>query len=189
MRRCLQEMTRLSRTSPSPFVISCGTLLGGIREGQILSDDDDVDFHVLEEDFGEVAQHIKDNLHPSFTIYKHTSDELNIKVNAWLFLTHLDLYVLKRQTAAATPTYTQSEWQLDFPVDAVSHSRGKTITMGDITDVPVPNNPELFLQISYGDWKTPRYLDKGHFMDNGRPQTENTALRIRRMFKTVGLFF
>lgn len=183
MKECLTEMVRLAKTSPKPFTISAGTLLGGIREGDILKTDDDVDFHVMEEDYEAVTNHIRTHLNKRFKISHFTADEMNIVPDTMFgFLTHADLYKAKK--------VTPSEYSIDgvvYPIDAVRY--GGNITMAGLTNVPVPLDPELFLECSYGDWRTPRYLDKGNFSQNGKPQNTDVVLRIRRFFKKIGLYF
>ena len=76
---------------------------------------------------------------------------------------------------------------IQYPKESVEY--GGTITMAGIENVPIPKNPELCLELLYGDWKTPRYLDKGNQLENGRPMNDGLILKTRKFFKKIGLYF
>lgn len=152
--QALSDLTRMAKLNATPVFLVSGTLLGYVREGQLLSHDKDIDVGIvgwenqynlcmaLQESglFTVSAQHLKGK--DTFYIpIKHNATGMWIDVfvyhpqgNHWV--TGVDFFFGYRQTFAFTPFELQDIEFLGVTMQA-------------------PANAELKLTENYGNWRVP----------------------------------
>ncbi len=169
--RALSDLTRMANDKGTPVFLVSGTLLGYVREGQLLAHDKDIDVGIvgwenqynlcmaLQETglFTVSAQHLKGK--DTFYIpIKHNATGMWIDVfvyhpqkNQWV--TGVDFFFGYRQTFAFTPFELQDIEFLGVTMQA-------------------PANAELNLTENYGNWRVPdaaylSHLESPSTMDKG----------------------
>ena len=160
--RLLRWVAEVSEEAPVPIMVSCGTLLGAVREGRMIPGDDDVDFQVLEEDFEEAFAFIKARLPDEFRMVSNPAlAVISVKGNPF---GHTDIFRLNAKDGGLYAAHGTP----DLTFDQASGSEGKVSTMArgcETIEVRVPNDAVGNLRAMYGDWETPVYLGK----DAGKP--------------------
>ena len=127
------------------FLIS-GTLLGLVREGAIIGWDKDIDVGVFTEELPDDIEKQID-AHPAFRIGKVdlTSDRLRLVHTNGVWIDVFPHYLGDDGLRWHNGTVTRW-WNTDFGL-------AETTFVG--VDVMIPDNPELYLDENYGDWRTP----------------------------------
>ncbi len=184
-RRCMDksasEAMRLSAGAPAPMVASCGTLLGAVRAGAIVPDDDDVDLHVMPGDWDAVKDYVVDSYdRGTFRhVWRDGGTTLTLRCKGCGPLASLDIYRIP-EASGTPPTYeffgTRMSESSVAPGDRVGFEGG---------ELTGPRDPTSFLETMYGStWRTPRYLGKG----NTKWRPIDVLHAIRRGGKKVGLY-
>lgn len=167
--RALSDLTRMANEKGTPVFLVSGTLLGYVREGQLLSHDKDIDVGIvgwenqyalcmaLQETglFTVSAQFLKGQ--DTFYIpIRHNATGMWIDVFVYhpqndKWVTGVDFFFGYRQTFAFTPFELQDVDFLDVRMKA-------------------PANPELNLTENYGNWRVP---DAAYLSHLESPSTMN----------------
>lgn len=165
--QALSDLSRMANDKETPVFLVSGTLLGYVREGQLLSHDKDIDVGIvgwenqyklcmaLQESglFTVSAQYLKGK--DTFYIpIKHNSTGMWIDIFVYhelqgLWVTGVDFFFGYRQTFAFTP----------FNLKSVNF-------LG--VEMNVPENSELNLTENYGSWQKP---DSGYISHLESPST------------------
>lgn len=183
------ECQILLESSPVPLVASCGTLLGAIREGHVIDNDDDIDLMVKHSDWDSAVEHFKSNYDTkNFSLkIRDSGNTLTLYPKSCKPVGGIDLYKM-------TPDPVSGKFHLfgvDLEPDAIEPGErlkmsgpkrcGKSVP----GSIQVPTNPTLFLKSMYGNnWKTPQYLFKGN--TTWRPI--NILHAARRCAAKIGLY-
>lgn len=177
--QALRDLSQMANDKETPIFLVSGTLLGFIREGQLLSHDKDIDVGIigwenqyklcmaLQESglFNVSVQHLKGKDTYSIPI-QHNSTGMWIDIFVYhelqgQWVTGVDFFFGYKQTFAFTP----------FSLKMVKF-------LG--VDMNVPVNSELNLTENYGDWQKPdssylTHLESPSTMDKGGLQYMMTA--------------
>lgn len=143
-----------------------GTLLGLIREGDIISWDDDIDFSINEEDF-ETAVELIQNNRPELPIV----DNVNWKIS---LVSHAN----KNVAIQIEPEYNSDNgyrlFQMGLSKRSVVNGNSEVVSLSGMLYAPesffkgcdiisafghnfiTPKDPEKYLEFVYGEWRTPR---------------------------------
>lgn len=169
--RALSDLSRMAQEKGTPVFLVSGTLLGYVREGQLLSHDKDIDVGIvgwenqyalcmaLQESglFTVSAQFLK-GPETFYIPIKHNATGMWIDVFVYhpkdgKWITGVDFFFGYRQTFAFTPFELQDIEFLDVTMKA-------------------PINPEINLTENYGNWRVPdvaylSHLESPSTMDKG----------------------
>ncbi len=161
------ESQRLLADAPVSIQVSCGTLLGTIRESGVITNDDDIDLMVLDSDWDAAVKHFQDNYdQKNFKLrFRDSGNTLTLYPKSCKPIGGIDLY--KMVTDPVSGRYNL--FGVELEPEAVTP--GKVLEMAGPKSkkhsvaglVRVPTNPESFLEAMYGpEWRTPLYLSKGN---------------------------
>lgn len=129
---------------PKAFV-AYGTLLGLVREGQLLAHDDDIDFGVLEEHW----EHVLASPFPGFRRMQEVHWELSLEHVATGLVVDFFRFDKTPDGRLARAYSDQGIHEYHFPEELVA-------PLGKMGGLSAPADPEGFLAHHYGDWKTPQ---------------------------------
>ena len=175
--QALSDLTRMAKLNATPVFLVSGTLLGYVREGQLLSHDKDIDVGIvgwenqynlcmaLQESglFTVSAQHLKGK--DTFYIpIKHNATGMWIDVFVYHpkgtnWITGVDFFFGYRQTFAFTPFELQ---EIEF----------LGVTM------QAPANAELNLTENYGNWRVPDAAYLSHLESPSAMEKGNLAYML-----------
>lgn len=140
-----------------PFWLAHGTLLGIIRDNDFISWDDAVDIHVMEEDFIDKMDVLKNEFITKGFIFRDAKKPLGIKINLY----H---YCNKQKNSISVlfldPKYKKNKFRLQNRVKYPRKFFEKIETVkfkGEVFMVPSP--PQKYLNYIYKTWKTPIKVD------------------------------
>lgn len=173
----LSDLTRMAKLNATPVFLVSGTLLGYVREGQLLSHDKDIDVGIvgwenqynlcmaLQESglFTVSAQHLKGK-DTFFIPIKHNATGMWIDVFVYHpkgshWVTGVDFFFGYRQTFAFTPFELQDIEFLGVTMQA-------------------PANAELNLTENYGNWRVPDAAYLSHLESPSTMEKGNLAYMI-----------
>ena len=144
-------------------ILIWGTLLGCVRDGQLIRGDHDLDLGVMARDAGKLPVLRERMLQRGFRVRIENSEKLSLVHPRHPGL-YLDLDVVRPHprgwviiNADADP---RRRFHYVFPHSVFDHL-GHARLAGQL-DVTVPGDPEGFLAAVYGDWRTPR--SKVHYL-------------------------
>lgn len=162
------EMQRYLNTAGIETFAMAGTLLGLIREGQLLSHDNDIDIGVMSE---AALDRIEREIGPHYDLVERTGYDIPHGKTLWLWrhvgeplaipfefqchYTQKHLYFYNRKMDDTWKCY---ETHVEYPKMLLSSFKN-ILVLGE--DVRVPDSPEAWLKAFYGDdWQTPKqYTD------------------------------
>lgn len=158
----IKEVHELLNNSGILFFVDCGTLLGFVREGRLLSWDYDVDFGLLVED-SSIWIRLEEKLKSAgyikirqFSLDGIITEQTYMKKDVSIdFFGHFNLDNCSKQYAYYNPT--------NHPTNALAVKEFTTVRITSIsqiningTFINIPNDVDRFLTDSYGvDWKIP----------------------------------
>jgi len=161
-RKTLIELAELFEEKKINYFINFGVLLGLIRDGDILPWDDDIDLAVYEEDKNVLIEVLKEH----FLIVNRTS---SIKWNCFLYEANkkypINLYLIFNNCSINNFPIGIDFLALDFKtfINRNGNMKYPRKFFEDINyinfkekKIRVPNNPEEYLKLLYGDWQTPK---------------------------------
>ena len=143
------------------YWLDAGTLLGIIRDGDLIPWDYDADIGILPETSHEIMKH-RIKFLPKYSIYRRKVNSIWLPENTRVLKVktvlerikqinfHLDLFCVY-------PLYDTYRW---IDSDSLKHADKKyfdkldTITW-EGREIKIPNHVEEYLSFRYGDWKTP----------------------------------
>jgi hypothetical protein len=154
---CLSETTEACRAVGMRPFLTFGTLLGHCREGGFLGHDRDVDLGCMAGDAWKVDALARAMAQRGWAVKRRSRALISfvkpfsrtVTVDIYFFHPGDDGMVCVHREATSTPSYTYV-----YPAEAFSHWR--TETFGGCVEVLVPEQAERFLELTYGDWRTPR---------------------------------
>lgn len=165
--------------------IDSGTLLGLLREGRLLSWDDDIDFAVDDTDFARALtllksfhQHIpmqdKANWHATLLTLSGTDVCLNIEFTPkpGSTLIPFETSLQRRRSLNGRSELLSSAGIFYAPEHHFNHHDTLDF-MGHA--IRIPSKAPEFLTFMYGDWKTPKKAMTLHDYDNRRPLKDTTS--------------
>lgn len=135
------------------YFAESGTLLGAIRDGKIISHDDDIDVSMFEPDFRKLVHVMKNNdkyhiIRPSFRLYKFCrKDTPGVFIDIFIIQEKNNVFRYKEELhIKAWPKFYFRKDEL-FPLKKIKfHNQF----------IWIPNNPIPYLERSYGkNWKIP----------------------------------
>ena len=176
------------------FAVS-GTLLGIIREKELLSHDIDIDLGVMEEDIDverlvnaiQVSDkfYIKKIDYPVLRV--HDSERIRyIKMSIPSLIKfghkrglHIDLFVHFRDNKLRWHGSSLHRWDnSEFEIQSINF-KGQTVN--------IPSNPERYLEENYGDWQTPK-IDFNCSVDTPNIALQNSCKTICYFVKFLNLY-
>ena len=132
-----------------PYFLSNGTLLGCIRDGDLIPHDTDVDLGIFIEDYKpEILQAFLDKKFKVWGIYGELDNGYEISLTRG---PKLDLFFYYHEGENDTMSVMSNNKQIKYV-----YPKFKTIDwtfLGEPTKIP--ENYEEYLTAQYGDWKTP----------------------------------
>lgn len=168
LRETLRLTTERLKDTEMVYFIDFGTLLGHVRDNDIIEHDIDVDFGLVITDSTKedaIKEKLKEHLHDTFIVNIHENIvQCFLKTNT---NNSVDFYVYRmKEDANGDRRYAHVDLVEDmedelFPV--TEEAFGGTY---DTIRVPVPQQPERLLTRRYGKWRIPVSNDKG--VDGGR---------------------
>lgn len=190
----LRLITKSLNKNGIKYWVDCGTLLGLIREGNVIKHDMDIDLGILQEDYTEQidALFYEAGFTPWRTIYLADSNVLvektfclkGIKVD--LFLYRLVQDEIISYTADDHPylvgKYNLQEGEYMAIPNAYTYQKTKQISISGNTFL-VPENPSKYLNELYGDWT----IKKKHFnyLFDAKSVRINPSLRANIVYHTA----
>lgn len=175
-----QETASTLNENNIPFVIFWGTLLGAVRGGEIIRDDDDADFVILGRDNHKRAL---DVLRKKYGENRVVGTQFFADAKGLFKLIHTDVQMAARDNPGS-PWVRQDITPHVGVMSSDTDVKREAITMHGMT-VYKPPNAHTLLQELYGDdYMTPIAYKK----TEGDPRHKVMELKIRRAFKQVGLY-
>jgi choline kinase len=152
-----------AEASDITIMLLWGTLLGCVRDGQLIRGDHDLDLGVLARDAGKLPVLRERMLQRGFKVRIENSEKLSL-IHPRHRRLYLDLDVVRPHprgwviiNADADP---RRRFNYVFPHAVFDHLRPARLA-GQL-DVTIPGDPEGFLTSVYGDWRIPR--GKVHYL-------------------------
>lgn len=137
------------------YFIESGTLLGSVREGNVIPHDDDIDVGVMENDKDRFYR-----LRPVFEqnglFFDQTRDVLKIKRRTRCHNLFIDVFFYTQKDGRYV--YSEKKHRKWWPNMWFSREELfplRAYALGDIV-VTGPQNPIPYLERAYGDWRTPQ---------------------------------
>jgi len=157
-KKLLQIFDKIMRKNNVPYIIFFGTLLGSIRENNFIDTDHDMDVIIFDKDLPKYlsleSQFNKEGLKYDYLDHIHRlffKDD-NITKNS----TYMDVFVYKldKNIFIDKYEYNRHRWpSCKYPKEDILPVKEYTIAGLNVLG---PNNGIKILEITYGDWKTPR---------------------------------
>jgi hypothetical protein len=146
--QALADLKALLDDAGTPFFLISGTLLGYLREGQLLSDDKDIDVGVFQHDYDQARLTDAFRRSPLFDV-KRLDDGDRLRV-AHVNGVWIDVFPHYRQGDRIWHDGTVSRWwNTPFEIGSMTING---------TDYAVPDPPERYLDENYGDWRVPNAM-------------------------------
>ena len=165
-KKALSAISKLLSEANIPFWVDCGTLIGAYRYGGVIPWDYDLDLSILETDFHNAYNVLKQLDSKEFVVqdwssrvYPGTYLRVYVKENR----SHIDLYCHSIDEKHHTVQYIISHEESHFMADGWKERERRQAApipfdivfplgrgMLDGIDVPVPKNTEAFLNYKYG---------------------------------------
>jgi hypothetical protein len=171
IKKILFDITDILTRNNITYWLDYGTLLGAVRNTQIIFWDNDCDVCIFEEDRERVNALAEDigklGLKLHMHAFKDSGFQIKFDGNANFHSEHMDIFcwcrdgdILRRRfyIGLDSPTGTDTKKGKDFPVKWVEPL--STITL-EGRKFPCPNNPKEFCAFRYGPfWQTPMTIMK-----------------------------
>lgn len=161
--------------------LSFGTLLGIVRENQLLPWDDDIDLSIFPQDVERIINKIVANIDKlstnfDFKVYKRQYDEMQIaNISIYCFYEDNDLFHISLACLNETQPGMYSQ---EVNITPKTYFDGFDEIIFNGHTFKAPKNHLGYLAYTYGDWKTPR--KDTSFFDNSLSYKE-----MGRVEKTI----
>lgn len=169
--KMLYKIDKRFRKENIDYVVSCGTLLGAIRENKMIDHDFDVDLDAYEDQIELIEKVLRDicqkegySLHKHYIGFKigYSNYNINNHTGAWV-----DIYIRNRENEDVC--FINKRTSREYPKEAIVQKQWifpiKRCNFGKIK-VNIPNNPIPIIKQFYGDdWKTPKDYNPGRLRD------------------------
>jgi tellurite methyltransferase len=164
----LDTITKLFSDHHIPWTLAYGSLLGYVRSGQLIANDDDIDAWIPEEHSARVIELLKTHFKPTTILDLPKTKFFNFVLSNGA---QFDIYFLSKTTQGYLDTH--SFWgdgktcKLDFQVFDIGDEPGRP---------PVPKQAESVVEYLYGPrWRTPlrKYID---YITHSTPEGRLTVL-------------
>jgi len=163
-RKSLLRVTKVFSENNIKYFADFGTLLGIVREGDLIPWDDDIDLSILMNDYDEVVSLFRSNI-KDFEIDKDIECKVHVThdrirkepINIGLsFVTNGNKVIRKFQINIGVVTIKD-----EFAVQSMNCSPKYHFEQQQQIDfwgekISVPFEYESYLEFTYGDWKTPK---------------------------------
>ena len=138
-----------------PFILTCGTLLGYIREGHLLDHDHDVDVAVWDED---ITSNMTAKIMGNQDFNEYTKGEAGSEISLVNKLTeyiHFDIFTINKKNDKAFFNPREGKC-LVWDYDVLDKNKWKKVKFLD-REFYIPGKPKTFLREYYGPtWKIPQ---------------------------------
>ena len=155
------EFDKLAQQKNINYFIICGTLLGAVRHGGLMSHDDDIDIGILDNDLDKLFSIEKDLNNIDIYIkpidifgYKLIDKKNTLWIDVFIFHNNNDdIYKYKYDEACK---YWPNEWFYNDELYPL-----KKIIFNDIL-FNCPNNPNKYLDRAFKNWENEIHIYKPH---------------------------
>jgi phosphorylcholine metabolism protein LicD len=149
----LKDFKEIADKAGMRFMLMEGNLLGAYRDGGIIEgDEDDMDLGIMDNEFSKFPQVIDELLKKGFVERKRVVINNELHGGCWERNgNHID--IMKMITDDAVYNYGEmGRIRYDYPKD-IFETYSKITFLG--MEVETVGNIEKYLEVRYGDWKTP----------------------------------
>lgn len=157
----LYKIDKRFRKENIDYVVSCGTLLGAVRENKMIDHDFDVDLDAYEDQIELIEKILKDICQKEgYLLRKHY---IGFKILDQNIGTWIDIYIRNRDNEDVC--FVNKRTSREYPKEAIVKKQWifpiKRGNFGKIK-VNIPNDPIPIIKQFYGnDWQTPKDYNPG----------------------------
>jgi hypothetical protein len=156
-RQVLHDTLEVCRALHMMPFLAWGTLLGYYRDSGFIAHDTDIDLGVLAEDFRRKSALIEAMARKRYVVYKACDYFVSFCRQGCPEL-RIDVFVFYEKNGQIASSLDEPHlpdlYTYYFPADIFTAFQ--TVTFLKTLDVLVPVHTERFLEVAYGDWRTPQ---------------------------------
>jgi hypothetical protein len=157
--RIMNVTDRILKENNIKYFITCGTLLGSVREKGIIPWDNDIDIGIFQEDFNKVLA-LKENFaKENLNLYMYEKDQI-LQLHSNVIDAHLDFFPYVLDDDNNTYIHYDKLNRERYPTEKFNKDEllpiKDTYTFGPLTNISGPNDGDKCLVHIFGpDWRTP----------------------------------
>ena len=152
-REDLRVIKKIFKKKRIQFFLIYGTCLGAIREGDFVEHDDDIDLGVIERTFFEKRKEIcKELRSEGFNIIRYERYDGCSRI---ICKRKVETSIHWFQKEGENFVWRDKKGNLELQIPAELLGKFKEVNLGEERFL-VPDPPEIYLERTYSDWKTPQ---------------------------------
>lgn len=190
-RQMIVEITSRAREDGLVLWLDFGTLLGLMRDGDIIPWDDDVDFAITAETATLLPQWLANQLEKliipagwSIDVLYDASDAKQSVLLRWTESEQVRPFIVSFSVRQEQEGNSRHMPSLGMWYAPASHFHGQDWLSWHGIEVPVPQDTESYLSFVYGDWRTPKQqmqlTDYANIQESSFDKFKAAGLHLRR---------